>query len=87
MTFLTCQYQKVKISERYVEEKMVLEQLGRMTFDTSNSESLIDDMAQPFLDLAEQMGWLPDLAEIINELPESSARLLRQRLEQQQEEE
>ncbi|KAL7426838.1 hypothetical protein ACHAXM_000613 [Skeletonema potamos] len=36
------------------------------------------------LDLADQMGWLPDLAEIIDELPETSARLLRQRLEQRE---
>lgn len=38
------------------------------------------------LDLAEKMGWLEDLNEIVDELPESSARLLRQRIEQRAEE-
>lgn len=33
------------------------------------------------LDLAEQMGWLEDLAVIIDNLPDSSAQLLRERLE------
>lgn len=33
------------------------------------------------LELAEKMGWLDDLAEMVDELPESSAKLLRARLE------
>jgi len=36
------------------------------------------------LDLAEEMGWLDDLALIADELPESSARLLHERLAQRQ---
>lgn len=36
------------------------------------------------LDLAEQMGWLEDLAAIVDELPDSSALLLRERLAQRQ---
>ena len=37
------------------------------------------------LDLAEKMGWLDDLALIIDEMPESSAQLIRERLAQRQE--
>ena len=45
-----------------------------------------DHSDETCLDLCSAMGWLPDLVEIIDELPESSARLLRQRLEQREEE-
>lgn len=68
------------------------EKVGRMLGIMYGEDSVRDVFAhghsdETCLDLAEQMGWLPDLAEIIDELPVSSARLLRQRLEQQQEEE
>lgn len=36
------------------------------------------------LDLAEKMGWLDDLEAVIDELPESSAQLLRERLNQRE---
>jgi NAD-dependent deacetylase sirtuin 2 len=39
------------------------------------------------LDLAERMGWLDDLAAIADELPDSSARLLRDRLDRRRREE
>lgn len=39
------------------------------------------------LDLAEKMGWLDDLALIVDELPDSSRKLLRDRLAQRREEE
>jgi len=67
------------------------EKVGRRLGIIYGEESIRDVFAyghsdETCLDLAEQMGWLPDLAEIIDELPESSARLLRQRLEQREEE-
>jgi len=39
------------------------------------------------LELAEKMGWLDDLATTVEELPDSSARLLRERLAQRRQEE
>ncbi|KAL7499044.1 hypothetical protein ACHAWT_009640 [Skeletonema menzelii] len=67
------------------------EKVGRRLGIIYGEESIRDVFAyghsdETCLDLAEQMGWLSDLAEIIDELPESSARLLRQRLEQREEE-
>ena len=67
------------------------EKVGRRLGIMYGEDSIRDVFAhghsdETCLDLAHQMGWLPDLAEIIDELPESSARLLRQRLEQPEEE-
>ena len=67
------------------------EKVGRRLGIVYGEESVRDVFAhghsdETCLDLADQMGWLPDLAEIIDELPESSASLLRQRLEQREEE-
>ena len=66
------------------------EKVGRRLGIVYGEESVRDVFAhghsdETCLDLAEQMGWLPDLAEIIDELPDSSATLLRQRLEQRKE--
>jgi NAD-dependent deacetylase sirtuin 2 len=67
------------------------EKVGRRLGIMYGEDSIRDVFAQGYtdetcLDLAEKMGWLEDLNEIIDELPESSARLLRQRIEQRAEE-
>ena len=67
------------------------EPVGRRLGIDYSEESLRDVWASGYTDesclnLAEKLGWLDDLAGIVNELPESSAELLRRRLAQRQEE-
>lgn len=67
------------------------EPVGRRLGIDYSEESLRDVWASGYTDesclnLAEKLGWLDDLAGIVNELPDSSAELLRGRLAQRQEE-
>ena len=68
------------------------ERVGRRLGIDYSEESVRDVWAHGYTDetclnLAEKMGWLDDLAEIVDELPDSSATLLRERLAQRQENE
>lgn len=67
------------------------EPVGRRLGIDYSEDSLRDVWASGYTDesclnLAEKLGWLDDLAGIVNELPDSSAELLRGRLAQRQEE-
>jgi len=67
------------------------EPVGRRLGIDYSEDSLRDVWAHGYTDetclnLAEKMGWLDDLAGILEELPDSSAELLRRRLAQRQEE-
>jgi len=68
------------------------EKVGRRLGIDYSENSIRDVWAHGYTDetclnLAEKMGWLDDLALIVDELPDSSAQLLRERLVQRQEEE
>jgi NAD-dependent deacetylase sirtuin 2 len=68
------------------------ERVGRMLGINYSEDSVRDVFAhghsdEMCLELADRLGWLKDLEQIIDELPESSAQLLRDRLAQKLEEE
>ena len=65
------------------------EPVGQQLGIDYSKDSLRDVWASGYMDesclkLAEEMGWLDDLASIVDELPDSSAQLLRRRLAQRQ---
>jgi len=67
------------------------ERVGRRLGIDYSENSIRDVWAHGYTDetclnLAEKMGWLDDLAGIVDKLPESSANMLRERLAQRQEE-
>ncbi|EED87641.1 histone deacetylase HDAC silent information regulator protein 2 Sir2 sirtuin, partial [Thalassiosira pseudonana CCMP1335] len=67
------------------------ERVGRMLGINYSEDSVRDVFAhghsdEMCLELADRLGWLKDLEQIIDELPESSAQLLRDRLAQKLEE-